>query len=283
MGTLLLLNIPASLFRPKINLFIVSIKHTYYKDIMNAKIKLDELYKSFGTKKILQGVNLEINPGEILCIIGKSGTGKSVILKHLIGLMQPDSGNIFVDGINFTTADSNERFIIQNKFGVLFQGAALFDSMNIYDNVAFGLRRQKISEEEIARMVPEMLTHVGLKGVNDKMPGDLSGGMQKRVALARAIAIKPEIMLYDEPTTGVDPITGGAVDRLISHMRDSFGITSVVITHDMHSAYRIADRIAMLYDGKIIKTGKPEEFQNSDDPVIQQFIEGRANGPIKVI
>ncbi len=232
---------------------------------------------------MLRGIDLTVREGEILCVIGISGVGKSVILKHLIGIHEPDSGNILIDGIDYTTAEENIRLAIQNKFGILFQGAALFDSLNIYDNVSFGLRRQGISEEEIGETVTGMLLQVGLRGIEEKRPSELSGGMQKRVGLARSIAMKPEIMLYDEPTTGVDPITGGAVDRLIVKMRDSFGITSVVVTHDMRSAFRIADRIAMLFDGKIIYTAEPDEFQKTDNPHVKQFIQGRADGPIKVI
>ncbi|HPB81716.1 MAG TPA: ATP-binding cassette domain-containing protein, partial [Spirochaetota bacterium] len=218
---------------------------------MKEKIKIKDLCKSFGPKTVLQGVDLTVFEGEVLCVIGKSGTGKSVILKNLVGILIPDRGSITVDSTEFTSADEKTRISIQKKYGVLFQGAALFDSMNIYDNIAFGLRRKKITEEEIAKIVPEMLAHVGLKDIEEKRPSELSGGMQKRVGLARSIAIRPEIMLYDEPTTGVDPITAGAVDRLILKMRDTFGITSIVVTHDMKSAYRIADRVAMLFDGKI--------------------------------
>ncbi len=247
------------------------------------KIRIVDLHKAFGPKVILNGLNLEVYEGEVLCVIGKSGTGKSVIMKHLVGILQPDSGEIFVDGVNYTTAGEDERIRIQEKYCILFQGAALFDSMNIYDNIAFGMRRKDVPEDEIARLVPELLEEVGLRNIEMKRPSELSGGMQKRVGLARAIAIRPEIMLYDEPTTGVDPITGGAVDRLILKMREKHGITSVVVTHDMKSAYRIADRVAMLYDGEIIFTGTPEEVQYSDNPYVQQFIEGRANGPIQVL
>lgn len=249
---------------------------------MREKIIITSLTKSFGTLKVLTGVNLAVREGEILCVIGKSGSGKSVILKHLIGLLQPDSGDIFVDGHKFIGADEATRIEIQSMYGVLFQGAALFDSMNIYDNVAFGLRRKRISEEEIRRIVPEMLAHVGLRDIEGKRPSEISGGMQKRVGLARAIAMQPAIMLYDEPTTGVDPITAGAVDRLIRKMRETFGMTSVVVTHDMNSAYRTADRIAMLLDGTIAFIGTPEELRCTENPYIRQFIEGRADGPIKV-
>lgn len=250
---------------------------------MEEKIKISGLRKSFGSRVVLDGVELSVFEGEILCIIGISGTGKSVVLKHLVGILNPDAGEIFVDGENYTAADEMKRYSIEKKYGVLFQGAALFDSMNIYDNVAFGMRRTGISEDEIAKVVPEMLSQVGLKNIEHKKPSELSGGMQKRVGLARSIAIKPEIMLYDEPTTGVDPITAGAVDRLIIKMRDTFGVTSVVVTHDMKSAYRVADRIAMLYKGRIIFTGTPDEIKNTDDQFVRQIVEGRANGPISVL
>jgi len=246
------------------------------------RIKINNLHKAFDTKVVLNGLNLEVFNGEILCIIGKSGEGKSVILKHLIGIFDPDQGEITVDGEKLTNADQDIKTKIQKKFGILFQGAALFDSMNIYDNIAFGLRRKGISEVEIKDIVPDMLEQVGLRNIEDKRPSELSGGMQKRVGLARSIAIKPEIMLYDEPTTGVDPITGGAVDRLILKMRETYNITSIVVTHDMKSAYRIADRIAMLYQGKIIFLGTPEDFEKTNDPYVRQFVEGNAKGPIKI-
>lgn len=249
---------------------------------MKEKIKIECLKKSFIDKTVLDGVDLSIPEGGIICVIGKSGSGKSVILKHLIGILNPDSGDIYVDGTKFTDAPEVTRRKIQEKYGVLFQGAALFDSMNIFDNVAFGIRRRGVTEEEAAKIVPEMLALVGLKNIEDKMPSEISGGMQKRVGLARAIAIKPEIMLYDEPTTGVDPITAGAVDRLIIKMRDTLGVTSIVVTHDMKSAYRIADKIAMLLDGKIIFYGTPDELKKTEDIYVRQFIEGRADGPIKV-
>lgn len=246
------------------------------------KIKILNLCKKIGPKQILDGINLRVNNGEILCIIGKSGSGKSVLMKHLIGIFQPDSGEIVVDGENYTDADEKLKSSIESKYGILFQGAALFDSMNVYDNVAFGLRRMLKNETEIKPIVIEMLEKVGLKDIGNKMPGELSGGMQKRVGLARSLAMKPEIMLYDEPTTGVDPITGGAVDRLISKMNETFDITSIVVTHDMKSAYRIADRIAMLFEGKIIFTGTPDDFKTTDNPFVKQLIEGRAYGPIKI-
>lgn len=249
---------------------------------MKEKIRIEELRKSFGSKTVLDGLTLSVYEGEILCILGKSGTGKSVILKHLVGFLSPDSGRIIVDGEEFTGAGEKARDEIRAKYGILFQGAALFDSMDIYDNVAFGLRRKKVSEEEIAGIVPEMLERVGLRGVERKKPSELSGGMQKRAGLARAIAMRPEIMLYDEPTTGVDPITAGAVDRLILKMRADFGITSVVVTHDINSAYRVADRIVMLLDGRVLLEGPPDLFRTVDEPRVRQFVEGRAGGPITI-
>ncbi len=250
---------------------------------MKEKIIIKDLRKSFGPKVVLNGLDLTVYENEILCIIGISGVGKSVILKNLIGILEPDKGTIHVDGIQFTGADAETRHTILSKYGILFQGAALFDSLNIYDNVAFGLRRHHMPEEQIAKLVPEMLENVGLRGVESRRVSELSGGMQKRVGLARSIALRPEIMLYDEPTTGVDPITGGAVDRLIKKMRDTFGVTSVVVTHDMRSAYRLADRIAMLYEGKIIYAGPPDIFRNTDNAHVRQFIEGKAHGPIHVL
>lgn len=250
---------------------------------MKEKIKIQDLHKSFGPRVVLDGIDLTVYENEILCIIGISGVGKSVILKNLIGIMKPDSGSICVDGVDFTGADLETRHSVLSKYGILFQGAALFDSLNIYDNIAFGLRRKKVSEERISEIVPEMLENVGLKNVETRRVSELSGGMQKRVGLARSIALRPEIMLYDEPTTGVDPITGGAVDRLIKKTRDTFGVTSIVVTHDMRSAYRLADRIAMLYQGKIIYTGTPDELKGTSDLYVQQFIEGRAHGPIQVL
>ena len=248
-----------------------------------AKVKIENLHKSFGSKRVLRGVDLSVEHGEIFCIIGKSGTGKSVVMKHLVGLIEPDEGSIYVDDMAFTGADESTRELIIKKFGILFQGAALFDSMNIYDNVAFGLRRRKTDEEKIRETVSDMLEQVGLSGMEEKWPSELSGGMQKRAGLARAIAMKPEIMLYDEPTTGVDPITGGSVDRLIVKMNQLYGITSIVITHDMNSAFRIAHRMSMLFDGRVIFTGTPEDFKNSRDPYVMQFVEGTVNGPISVI
>lgn len=241
---------------------------------MHQKILIHNIHKSFGQQVIFAGLSLTVYQGEILCIIGKSGSGKSVLLKHCIGILKPDSGTIAVDGQQLTYTDADAAIV--KKFGVLFQGGALFDSMNVYDNIAFPLRRQGVREDVIAVKVPELLAHVGLKGIEAKMPSELSGGIQKRVALARAIAKNPEIMLYDEPTTGVDPITAGSVDRLIVYMRNTFGMTSVVVTHDMRSAFRIADRIAMLNNGTIIFEGTPQQLKECQDQLVRQFIAGKA-------
>jgi phospholipid/cholesterol/gamma-HCH transport system ATP-binding protein len=249
---------------------------------MDEKIVIRDLKKSFGSKIVFTGVDLCVGSAEIRCIVGKSGSGKSVLLKNLIGLIEPDAGAILVDGVNFVDCDEKAKSSIQSKYGILFQGAALFDSMNIYDNVAFGLRRKRVPEEDIAAIVPEMLERVGLRDIEYRRPSEISGGMQKRVGLARSIAVRPEIMLYDEPTTGVDPITAGAVNELIVQMRDTFQMTSLVVTHDVNSAFHIADRISMLFNGTIIFTGSPEEMKNSDNPVVQQFVEGRAHGPISI-
>lgn len=242
---------------------------------MKEKIQISQLYKSFGKQVIFADLNLTVYEGEILCIIGKSGTGKSVLLKHCIGILKPDSGTITVDGQPLTYTDADAAII--KKFGVLFQGGALFDSMNVFDNIAFPLRRMGVSNDVIVSKVPELLSHVGLTGIEAKMPSELSGGIQKRVALARAIAKKPDIMLYDEPTTGVDPITAGSVDRLIIYMRNTFGMTSVVVTHDMRSVFRIADRIAMLHNGSILFEGTAQQLQQCQDAVVRQFIEGKAS------
>lgn len=246
-----------------------------------SKIKIIDVHKNFDQKKVLQGVNLEIEPGEIMVVIGQSGSGKSVLLKHIIGIMQPARGEIFIDGQEVTSLRDEDRLKLSRKFGMLFQGAALFDSMTVAENVAFGLRRHtELSEKEIERVVQDSLERVGLRNVEQLLPYELSGGMKKRVGLARAIAYSPEIILYDEPTTGLDPIRADAIDNLILQLKDQLKVTSVVITHDMSMTYKVADRIAMLYNGRIIETGTPEEIKNSANPVVQQFIHGRATGPI---
>ena len=246
-------------------------------------IKLVDLHKAFGPNKVLRGLDLEVEKGESRVIIGGSGSGKSVILKHIIGILKPDKGNVFIEGVNITTLDENALYEVRKKFGMLFQMAALFDSMNIWENVGFALMRQKkMRLNDVKEMAIEKLKMVGLVGVENLSPAELSGGMKKRVGLARAIAHEPEILLYDEPTTGLDPITADAINDLIIEMRERLAVTSVAITHDMHSAYKIAGRIAMLYEGKIIQTGSPDEIKNTENPVVKQFITGSAVGPIKI-
>ena len=245
-------------------------------------IRVVDLHKSFGEKRVLQGVNFRLKHGETLVIIGQSGCGKSVLLKHIIGLLKPDRGKIFVDGVDITHLKNGELHKITRKFGMLFQGTALFDSMTVAQNVSFGLERYTdFSKEEIEELVKENLAKVGLRGIENLMPYELSGGMRKRVGLARAIAYDPDIILYDEPSTGIDPIRADAINDLIVRMKKELKVAALIITHEMISAYKVADRIGMLYEGKIIEIGTPEEIKDSKNPVVQQFIHGRAEGPIK--
>jgi len=245
-------------------------------------IRFKDIHKSFGPKQVLTGLDLDIRTGETLVVIGQSGSGKSVLLKILIGILDPDRGRVFVDDVEVTAQNRDERQATARKFGMLFQAAALFDSMNVGENVAFGLkRRTDLDKAAVAAIVSDSLAKVGLRGIERLMPHELSGGMRKRVGLARAIAYKPEIILYDEPSTGLDPIRADAINDLILVLQKEMGVTSIVITHDIVSANKVADRIAMLYEGRIIAIGTPEEIRNSADPVVQQFLLGRADGPIK--
>ncbi len=244
-------------------------------------IEMRDVHKSFDRKIVLQGVNLKVEKGESLVVIGGSGSGKSVLLKHIIGLLDPDKGSVLVDSVELSGLDEGMLNDVRKKFGMLFQSAALFDSMKVWQNVGFGLKRHTgMTEKEIRDVAVRKLRMVGLVGIEDVMPSELSGGMRKRVGLARAIAMEPEILLYDEPTTGLDPIMADAINDLIIKMRERMNVTSVTITHDMKSAYKIADTIAMLYNGVIIAQASPAEIQNTSDPVVRQFIEGRAEGPI---
>jgi phospholipid/cholesterol/gamma-HCH transport system ATP-binding protein len=219
-----------------------------------------------------------------MVVLGGSGSGKTVLIKCIIGLIRPDEGEIYVDGLEITSLNEQKMNEVRKKFGMLFQGGALFDSLKIWENVGFGLRQQtRLSEEEIKRIASEKLRLVGLRDIEDLMPAELSGGMKKRVSLARAIAMEPEILLYDEPTTGIDPIMADAINGLIVQMREKLNVTSIAITHDMKSAYKIADRIAMLFQGKIIEVGTPEEIKNSPNPIVQQFIQGKSEGPIEML
>lgn len=246
-----------------------------------AMIELVGLHKSFGSLRVLRGVNLSVEKGESMTVIGGSGSGKSVILKHIIGLLFPDRGRVIIEGQVLNDLDEFGLNEMRKKFGMLFQGAALFDSLTVGENVGFGLKQHtKLSDKEIRKITTEKLALVGLKDVEDKMPSELSGGMKKRVGLARAIAMDAAIILYDEPTTGLDPITADAINDLIVDLRKKLGVTSVSITHDMHSAYKISDRIAMLYKGEILETGTPDEIKNTANPIVRQFITGSAVGPI---
>jgi phospholipid/cholesterol/gamma-HCH transport system ATP-binding protein len=244
-------------------------------------IEIINLCKSFNGHKVLKNLNLNINSGETTVIIGRSGCGKSVLLKNIIGILKPDDGQILIDGKDVTKMDEKELNVLRMQFGMLFQGAALFDSLNVLENVAFNMIEHMNSpRDEIIKRVKECLELVGLKGIEEKKPAELSGGMRKRVGLARAICVRPKIILYDEPTTGVDPIMGDAINDLIVELHNKLKVTSVAVTHDMTSAYKIADRIAMLYNGKIIAVGKPDEIKNTKDPIVRQFITGAGKGPI---
>jgi len=247
-------------------------------------IKLVDVHKSFGKQKVLDGLNLAIEAGKTTVIIGRSGGGKSVLLKHIIGLLKPDRGHVLIeetDIIGLSEKDLNE---VRKKFGMLFQEAALFDSMTVGENVAFPLREQtKLKDQEIRQIVADRLRVVGLSGVEEKMPAELSGGMRKRVGLARAIALHPQIVLFDEPTTGLDPIMTEAINQLIIDTQKNFNLTCVVISHDIQSIFRIGHKIAMLYEGRIIEYGTPEEIRASDNPVMKQFLSGSVDGPIKVM
>jgi len=246
-----------------------------------AKIRLTDLHKSFGPKVVLDGIDLEVREGESLVLIGGSGTGKSVLLKHMIGLLAPDRGTVEVDGVDLSTLGNREITEFRRRFGMAFQEGALFDSMTVRDNVAFPLRRQTDrSLDEIYARADECLELVKLSGVGEKMPSQLSGGMKRRVGFARAIALEPAIVLFDEPTTGLDPVTTALIDDVILELLGRLDSTAITITHDMTSAFRIADRIGMLYAGKIIALAPPDEFRRLDDPRVRQFIEGRAEGPL---
>ncbi|HEU4521675.1 MAG TPA: ABC transporter ATP-binding protein [Thermoanaerobaculia bacterium] len=248
---------------------------------MEPKISLQHLHKSFGDKQVLRDMSIEIGTGESVVIVGGSGTGKSVTLKHIIGLLQPDRGHVVVDQTDLCCMKPMELNTFRRRFGMSFQEGALFDSMSVFENIAFPLRRHtKMTEEEIRDRVRECLEDVHLQGVESKRPSELSGGMRRRVGFARAISLKPEILLFDEPTTGLDPVISDVVADLIVEMDEKLHTTTVTITHDMKVAFKIADRVAMLYRGQIIEEGTPAEFQRSTNPIVQQFIEGRADGPL---
>ena len=239
-------------------------------------IRLVDVHKAFGPKRVLDGFTLDVAEGETMVIIGYSGTGKSVAIKHIVGLLEPDSGEVWVDGMEVPRLSRGELYQLRARIGYVFQFAALFDSQTIGDNVAMGLRKQQdLSESEILKRVDEALDLVDLPNVADRFPAELSGGMRKRVGIARAIALRPKYILYDEPTTGLDPVTSAVIDQLMIRMRERLGVTSVVITHDMRSAYSVGTRMAMLYQGQVRQVGTVDEIRHSTDPVVRQVIEGR--------
>lgn len=247
-------------------------------------ITLRNVHKSFGTQKVLDGLDLDIPDGKITAIIGPSGEGKSVLLKHLIGLLQPDSGAVEVDGESILNLRRSELNRIREKFGMLFQNVALFDSMTVFENVAFPLQEKTpLSKEEIRGRVLSALEDVGLKNIENKFPDELSGGMKKRVGLARAVVLNPKIILFDEPTTGLDPIIKRAIHQLIKDTHAKFGFTAVIVTHEIPDIFDVAQNVAMLFRGKILQHGTPDEIKNSTDPAIRQFISGSLDGPIQMV
>lgn len=241
-------------------------------------IEVRDLKKHFGPQPVLDGVSFRIEAGESLVIIGRSGCGKSVLLKHIIGLLRPDSGTVIIEGEDITAMNERQLIRVRRQFGMVFQGAALFDSLSVAENVAFALRREKqFTEKEIAHKVAEALEMVELPGIENKKPSELSGGMRKRVGLARAIVYHPRIVLYDEPTTGLDPIVSDSIDHLIIRVTETLKVTTIVVTHDMRSARRVGHRIVMLHNKRIYVTGAPDDIFTSNDPVVHQFINGIAD------
>jgi phospholipid/cholesterol/gamma-HCH transport system ATP-binding protein len=239
-----------------------------------AAIEVIDLYKSFGDHQVLRGIKLKVEEGSTCVILGASGSGKTVLLKHLIALLKPDSGKVLIDGQDIVPLEAEELAKVRTKFGMVFQGAALFDSMTVYENVSFPLREhRKLKEAEMREIVQEKLAIVNLKGIEDEYPAQLSGGMRKRVGLARAIVLDPKIVLYDEPTTGLDPITTAYVDEMILDAKRELGVTSVVISHDIASAFKVADNVAFLSDGVILEQGPPQRLRNSQQPQVKLFLQ----------
>jgi len=247
-------------------------------------ITIRNVHKSFGSQKVLDGLDIDIPDGKITAIIGPSGEGKSVLLKHLIGLLQPDSGTVEVDGESIVDVRRSELNRIREKFGMLFQNVALFDSMTVFENVAFPLEEKtSLSKEEIRARVLSALEDVGLKNIENKFPDELSGGMKKRVGLARAVVPNPKIILFDEPTTGLDPIIKRAIHQLIKDTHAKFGFTAVIVSHEIPEIFDVAQNVAMLFRGKILQHGTSEDIKNSDHPAVRQFISGSLDGPIQMI
>ena len=246
-------------------------------------IKIIDLKKNFSEQEVLKGLNLSIPEKKITAIIGRSGCGKSVLLKHIIGLLKPDAGEVRLNGDVLSELGGSQLNEIRKKFGILFQGAALWDSMNVFQNVAFPLQEKtRLSRDEIKIRVERELKNVGIVGMNDKYPSQLSGGMKKRVGLARALIMEPEIVLFDEPTTGLDPIMKKAIHQLIFDTQRRVGFTAILVSHDIPSVFEIVDFVAMMYEGQILEFGSPQDIQNSKSPVIQQFLKGALEGPINV-
>lgn len=244
-------------------------------------VLIEDVYKSFGSKPVLRGMDFSVTRGETVVIVGGSGTGKSVTLKHIIGLLKPDKGRILVDGQDMCCMSRIDLNEFRKRFGMSFQEGALFDSMSVFDNIAFPLKRHtEMTRSQVRDRVQECLELVHLPDVEKKRPSELSGGMRRRVGFARAISLEPAILLFDEPTTGLDPVISDVIAELIREMDETLHTTTITITHDMKVAFKIADRIAMLYEGKIIEQGSPEDFRQSKNPFVQQFIEGRADGPL---
>ncbi|MBI4610499.1 MAG: ABC transporter ATP-binding protein [Candidatus Rokubacteria bacterium] len=245
-------------------------------------IRAEDLYKSFDGQAVLQGLSLEVPTGEVMIVIGRSGGGKTVFLKHLLGLLRPDAGRVLVDGTDITRLRPRALDGIRQRYGVVFQGGALFDSMTVFDNVAFPLReKRRLPAAEVTGRVEEKLAQVGLAGMGHKFPAEISGGMKKRVAIARALVTEPEIVFFDEPTTGLDPVLVNAIHHLILDLHRKFRFTAVMVSHEIPEIFQIAQRVAMLHAGVIVEAGPPEAIQASQNPVVQQFIRGEVEGPIR--
>ena len=245
-------------------------------------IRVEDLHRSFAGQRVLRGLDLEVTAGEIMVVIGRSGAGKAVLLKHLLGLLRPDSGRVVVNGTDITHLRGPALDRIRERYGVVFQGGALFDSMSVFDNVAFPLREKtRLRSREIAGRVEEKLDQVGLTGMGHKSPAEISGGMRKRVAIARALVTEPEVMFFDEPTTGLDPILVNTIHHLILAMHRKFRFTAVMVSHEIPEIFRIADRVAMLHDGVIVEQGTPDVIQGSANPIVQQFVRGDVEGALR--